>query len=108
MTEVGTPREQTLIVDMLDGVLANPQAMNPFFANAPLNEGINNLIYSPLWDVNTATGAMNSMIAAELPEALDKTYTKFRIKLRPNLDLDGRREVHRRRRHLHRQDAGRS
>jgi len=41
MTEVGTPRNQTLIMDQLDGRVNNPKQMNPYLQSTLFNEGLN-------------------------------------------------------------------
>lgn len=84
-TEVGTPRTETLIVDMLGGTITSPELMNPFVPGGELTAGVNQLLFSALWDINTATGVMEPILAAELPEALNDDFTKFRVKLREGI-----------------------
>ena len=82
MTEVGTPRSQTLIVDQLDGRIDNPTQTNPYQAGTRMNQGLHQLVYSTMWEINTATGEQFPALAAEMPEALNDDYTSFRITLR--------------------------
>ena len=82
MTEVGTPRNQTLIMDALDGRVNNPTQMNPFLQSTLFNEGLNQLAYSALWEMNTVTGQQFPALAAKMPEALNSDYTDFKITLR--------------------------
>lgn len=84
-TEVGTPRAETLIVDMLGGTLAAPEMMNPYLPGVELTAGINQLLFSALWDINTATGKMEPILAAEMPEALNEDFTKFKVVLRQGI-----------------------
>ena len=84
-TEVGTPRNETLIVDMLAGTLTSPEQMNPHLPGAILTAGLNQLIYSALWDINTSTGEMEPILAAEMPEALNDDFTKYKVVLREGI-----------------------
>ena len=84
-TEVGTPRATTLIVDQLDGRIDNPTQTNPYQAGTRFNQGLHQLAYSNMWEINTATGEQFPGLAAEMPEALNDDYTSFRITLRPDL-----------------------
>ena len=84
-TEVGTPRATTLIVDQLDGRIDNPTQTNPYQAGTRFNQGLHQLAYSNMWEINTATGEQFPGLAAEMPEALNDDYTSFRITLRDSL-----------------------
>jgi peptide/nickel transport system substrate-binding protein len=85
MTEVGTPRTQTLIVDSLDGRIDNPTQMNPYQSGTRFNQGLHQLVYSNMWDINTISGELFPGLAAEMPEPLNDDYTQFRITLREGL-----------------------
>jgi peptide/nickel transport system substrate-binding protein len=87
-TDVGTPREQTLIVDMLSGRVANPTQMNPFLEGVTISQGLHQLVLGQLWDIDTTTGKQFPDMAATMPEALDATFTKFRFKVRDGLAWD--------------------
>ena len=54
-TDVGTPREQTLIVDMLNARVSNPTQMNPFIEGVTISQGLHQLAYSQLWEIDTVT-----------------------------------------------------
>ena len=84
-TDVGTPREETLIVDMLNARVANPQMMNPFLEGVTLSHGLHQLAYSQLWEIDTTTGRQFPALAATMPEPLNKEFTKFRFKIRSGL-----------------------
>jgi ABC-type transport system substrate-binding protein len=84
-TEVGTPRAQTLIVDALDGRVNNPTQMNPYLQSTLFNEGLNQLAYSALWEMNTVTGKQFPALAAKMPEALNSDFTDFKITLRQGM-----------------------
>ena len=81
MTDVGTPRNETLIVQTFDGKTANPDAMNPFNLYA-IWRGFRELGWSYLWEMDTATGESYPELAAAPVEVLNDDYTKFRITLR--------------------------
>jgi len=81
MTDVGTPRNETLIVQTFDGKVANPDAQNPFISYA-IWRGFRELGWSSLWEMDTATGKSYTELAAEMPEVLNDEHTKFRVKLR--------------------------
>lgn len=84
-TDVGTPREETLIVDMLNARVANPTLMNPFLEGVTLSHGLHQLAYSQLWEIDTTTGTQFPALAATMPEPLDKDFTRFRFKVREGL-----------------------
>jgi len=84
-TEVGTPRVQTLIMDQLDGRVNNPKQMNPYLQSTLTNEGVNQLAFSTLWEINTATGKLFPAMAEKMPEPLNKDYTSFKITLRQGM-----------------------
>jgi peptide/nickel transport system substrate-binding protein len=82
MTEVGTPRAETLIVDSLDGRIDNPTQMNPYQVGTRFNTGYHQLALSNMWEMNTVKGEQFPAMAAAMPEPLNDDYTKFKITLR--------------------------
>lgn len=84
-TEVGTERKETIIVDMLGGTITNPEQMNPYLNGTNMVAGVNQLLFSPLWEIDTSTGQMFPFLAADMPEALNDELTKFRVKLREGI-----------------------
>lgn len=85
MTEVGTPRTETLIVDSLDGRIDNPMQLNPYQSGTRFNQGLHQLVYSNMWEINTISGELFPAMAAEMPEPLNDDFTQFRITLREGL-----------------------
>ena len=85
MTDVGTPRAETLIVDAGYGSSTNPGNFNPFGGTEGLMAGYLQFSMSYLWEINTPTGEQFPAMAAEPLKALDDTYTKWQIKLREGL-----------------------
>ena len=85
MTDVGTPRNETLIVDMLNARVGNPTNMNPYQQGVTINHGYHQIASALLWDIDTAKGTQIPDLAAAMPEALDETFTAFRVPLREGL-----------------------
>lgn len=84
MTDVGTPRNETLIVQTFDGKAANPDAQNPLNQYA-IWRGFRELGWGWLWEMDTATGVSYPELAAGPVEVLNDEHTKFRIKIRPGV-----------------------
>src|SRR5262245_15792716 len=84
-TDIGTPRKETLVVDILSGRVGNPRRMNPYLEGNIVVQGLHQLAYSNLWDIDTVKGTQYPALAATMPEALDDTYTKWRFKVRKGL-----------------------
>src|SRR5690606_1069087 len=80
MTDVGTPRDQTLIVQTFDGRAANAGAQNPLNAYA-IWRGFRELGWGYLWEMDTATGESYPEMADGFPEVLNDEHTQFRIKI---------------------------
>ncbi|WP_244466843.1 ABC transporter substrate-binding protein [Devosia geojensis] len=85
MTDVGTPRAETLIVDMLNARVGNPTNMNMYQQGVAMSHGFHQVALSQLYDIDTAKGTQIPGLAAEMPEALNDEYTQFRVKLREGL-----------------------
>lgn len=85
MTEVGTPRNETLIVQTFDGKTNAPDNMNPLMGGYALWRGFRELAWGYLWEMDTATGQSYPELAAELPVVLNDEYTQFEIRLRPGV-----------------------
>jgi peptide/nickel transport system substrate-binding protein len=47
-TDIGTPRKETLVVDILSGRVGNPRRMNPYLEGNILVQGLHQLGYSNL------------------------------------------------------------
>lgn len=84
MTDVGTPRAETLIVQTFDGRTANPQAQNPLNSYA-IWRGFRELGWSALWEMDTSTGKSYPELADGFPEVLNADNTQFRVKIRPGV-----------------------
>ncbi len=82
MTEVGTPRNETLIVQTFDGKTNAPDNMNPLSGGYALWRGFRELAWGYLWEMDTATGQSYPELAADLPKVLNEEYTQFEIPLK--------------------------
>ncbi len=85
MTDVGTPRNETLIVDMLNARVGNPTNMNSYQQGVTINHGYHQMAASLLWDIDTAGGSQIPVLAASMPEALNDDFTRFRVPLREGI-----------------------
>lgn len=82
MTDVGTPRAETLIVEHLNGRIGNPAQMNFYQEGLQTGEGLRQIAYSQLWDIDTSTGKQFPALASTMPEPLNAEFTKFRFGIR--------------------------
>ncbi|MCL2060621.1 MAG: ABC transporter substrate-binding protein [Oscillospiraceae bacterium] len=84
MTDVGTPRNQTLIVSA-GGVMANPGQFNPLMMGTGTGYGLHNIFYAEgLWDINTMTGEPIPTVA-DGPAVPNSDFTEWTIKIRDGL-----------------------
>jgi peptide/nickel transport system substrate-binding protein len=85
-TFLGTPRSQTLIMDNIDGRIATPGNFNPYLPGVQIGgDGVHALVWSPLWEIDTATGKQFPDLAAKPIQPLNAGYTRFKITLRKGL-----------------------
>lgn len=87
-TFVGTPRNETLILDNLGGVVSRPDFFNPYAPGVDMGRGYHELCLDNLWEINTVTGEQYPALAAEMPKALNDDFTSFEIKLREGIFWD--------------------
>jgi peptide/nickel transport system substrate-binding protein len=85
MTDVGTPRNETLIVQTFDGKTENPDNMNPLSGSYAIWRGFRELAWGYLWEMDTATGKSYPELAAELPKVLDEQHTQFQVALKQGI-----------------------
>lgn len=85
MTDLGTPRRETLVVDILTGRVGNPKRMNPYLDGNIMVQGMHQLGYSNLWEIDTVKGTQYPALAATMPEAMDSTNKRWRFKVRKGL-----------------------
>jgi peptide/nickel transport system substrate-binding protein len=84
MTDVDTPRNETMIFQTFDRQTVNPDQHNPLMAYAHWR-GFRELAWGWLWEMDTGTGQPYPELAAEMPEVLNDEHTKFRIKLKEGI-----------------------
>ena len=84
MTEVGTPRSETLIFQTFDRQTSTPDQMNPLMGYA-VWRGFRELGWGYLWETDTGTGKPYPELATDMPKALNDEHTKFRFSLRPGV-----------------------
>ena len=84
LTDVGTPRSETLIFQTFDRKTANPDAMNPLMQYAQWR-GFRELGWGFLWETDTGTGESYPELAEAMPEVLNEEHTQFRIKLKEGI-----------------------
>ena len=59
--------------------------MNPFHEGVTLIQGLDQLIYSPLWEIDTTSLKQFGDLAATMPEPVSPTNTVFRFRIRTGL-----------------------
>lgn len=85
MTEVGTPRSETLIVQTFDGKSNTPDNMNPLSGGYAIWRGFRELAWGYLWEMDTATGQSYPELAADMPKVLNEDFTQFEVSLKPGI-----------------------
>ena len=87
-TFVGTPRNETLILDNLSGSLERPDFFNIYAPGVDAGRGFHELCTDHLWDIDTTTGEQFGSLAADMPKPLNDELTSFEIKLREGIYWD--------------------
>lgn len=85
MTDVGTLRSETLIVQTFDGKVDVPDNFNPLTRGYVLWRGFRELAWGYLWEMDTATGQSYPELAADMPKVLDDQHTQFQVSLKPGI-----------------------
>ncbi len=87
-TFVDTPRNETLIVDQLNGSLERPENFNIYTPGVDAGRGFHEICTDHLWEIDTTTGEQYGSLAADLPTPLNDDYTSWEIKLREGIYWD--------------------
>ena len=74
MTEVGTPRRETLIVETQTPTDV-PGQFNSYMQGTQMGFGIHQLMSAMMWEMDTITGEQFGEVAAGAPES-NRTYCK--------------------------------
>ncbi len=77
-TFVGTPRNETLILDNLGGSLERPDFFNPYAPGVDMGRGYHEVCLDNLWEIDTTTGEQYPALAAEMPKPLNDDYHQLR------------------------------
>jgi len=84
MTDVGTPRADTVIFQTFDRQTQTPDQHNPLMSFA-IWRGFRELGWGFLWETDTGTGESYPEVAAEMPVPLNDEFTSFEVRLRDDL-----------------------
>ncbi len=84
-TDVGTPRNETLVVQTFDRQTTNPDMMNPLMSSFAVWRGFRELGTGFLWETDTGTGESYPELAAEMPKVLNPEHTQFRVTLKKGI-----------------------
>jgi peptide/nickel transport system substrate-binding protein len=87
-TFVGTPRNQTLIIDNLNGAIERPENFNPYVPGVEMGRGYHEICLDNLWEIDTTTGEQFGSLAEGPPTALNDDYTSWEVKLRDGIYWD--------------------
>jgi peptide/nickel transport system substrate-binding protein len=86
MTDVGTLRSETLIVDILSGRVANPDLYNPYIpGSVPSDAGVHQLLHGKLWEIDTVKGEQFPDLAGTMPEQVEGKENTYTFKMKENL-----------------------
>jgi peptide/nickel transport system substrate-binding protein len=86
MTDVGTLRSETLIVDILSGRTANPDLYNPYIpGSVPSDAGVHQLLHGKLWEIDTVKGEQYPDLAGTMPEQVEGKENTYTFKMKENL-----------------------
>lgn len=83
MTDVGTPRAETLIMETQTPTDV-PGQFNPYMMGTQMGFGIHQLITAHLWEIDTALGEQFGEVAAAMPEP-NEDFTEFTVKIREGM-----------------------
>ena len=83
MTDVGTPRAETLIMETQTPTDV-PGQFNPYMLGTQMGFGIHQLITAHLWEIDTALGEQFGEVAAGMPTP-NEDFTEFEVKIREGM-----------------------
>ena len=83
MTDVGTPRKDTLIVEF-QSPMATPGQFNPYMSGTSKGSGLHQMLFDHLWEMNTVTGEQFPALAADMGTP-NEDYTEWTIKIREGM-----------------------
>lgn len=83
MTEVGTPRNETLIVEM-QSPTDTPGQFNGYMQGTSMGSGIHQLMSAMMWEMDTVKGEQFGEVAEGMPES-NADFTEHTIKIRQGI-----------------------
>lgn len=83
MTEVGTPRAETLIVEV-QSPTDNPGQFNTYMQGTAAGIGIHQLMSAMMWEMDTAKAEQFGEVAEGMPES-NADYTEHTVKIRQGI-----------------------
>ena len=83
MTDVGTPRKDTLIVEV-QNPMATPGQFNPYMTGTSAGFGLQQMLFDHLWEMNTVSGQQFPALAADMGTP-NEDYTEWTIKIREGM-----------------------
>ena len=83
MTDVGTPRAETLIVEM-QSPTDTPGQFNPYMQGTQMGSGIHQLMMSHMWEMDTVKGEQFGEIAEGMPVS-NEDFTEHTVKIRQGI-----------------------
>ena len=83
LTGVGTPRKDTLIVEVQNPT-ATPGQFNPYMSGTAKGFGLHQMLYDHLWEMDTINGAQFPALAADMGTP-NEDYTEWTIKIREGI-----------------------
>ena len=86
MTDVGTPREDTLIVEV-QSPFATPGQFNPYMSGTSKGSGLHQMLFDHLWEMDSVTGQQFPALAADFPTA-NEDYTEHVFHVREGMTWD--------------------
>ena len=83
VTDVGTPRGETLIVEMQEPT-DTPGQFNPYMPRSNMGSGIHQMMMAHLWEMDTISGSQFGEVAAGFPET-NADFTEHIVPIRQGI-----------------------
>ena len=84
MTDVNTPRKDTLIVEVQNPT-ATPGQFNPYMNGTSKGFGLHQMLFDHLWEMDTVTGQQFPAMAADMGTS-NEDFTEWTIKIREGMN----------------------
>ena len=83
MTDVGTPRAQTLVVEF-QSPITTPGQFNPYMSGTSKGAGLHQMLYDYLWEMDSVTGQQFPALAEDFPTS-NEDYTEHTFHIRQGM-----------------------